>query len=87
MSRLHATSLSACSIVASNQRSLSRSRLQLVLPIFGSEGEGLLRLEANQDEIERLELEAEGRVIDVRLGRPDDAVDVDVYTFPNSEGQ
>ena len=65
----------------------SRSRLQLVLPIFGSEGEGLLRLEANQDEIERLELEAEGRVIDVRLGRPGEAVDVDVYTFPNSEGQ
>lgn len=60
---------------------ITRSRLQLGIPIEGSFGSGRIRLVANQDEIEILELDVEGRVIDVRLDkdrRSDGFVDVDV---------
>ena len=47
---------------------VSKSRLQLGIPIRGSRGEGQVRLLADDRGIMRLEVGANGRVIDVNLG-------------------
>ena len=46
-----------------------RNRLELVIPVTGSEGEGRVRLLAEQDGISLLEVNVGGRIIDVRVGK------------------
>ena len=61
---------------------VTRSRLQLIIPISGSVATGRVRLVADQDGITLLEVEVGGRVVKVPLDngrrRMDDAMDADV---------
>eukprot|EP00584_Thalassiosira_punctigera_P020437 CAMPEP_0172554782 /NCGR_PEP_ID=MMETSP1067-20121228/56428_1 /TAXON_ID=265564 ORGANISM="Thalassiosira punctigera, Strain Tpunct2005C2" /NCGR_SAMPLE_ID=MMETSP1067 /ASSEMBLY_ACC=CAM_ASM_000444 /LENGTH=569 /DNA_ID=CAMNT_0013343223 /DNA_START=15 /DNA_END=1724 /DNA_ORIENTATION=+ len=61
---------------------VTRSRLQLVIPISGSKGTGRVRLVANQDTIMLLEVGIGGRVIRVPLDeqrrRSEDVIDANV---------
>lgn len=61
---------------------MTRSRLQLVIPVTGSSGvTGRIRIVANQDGITQLECDVGGRIIDVPLdrnGRPDSVIDASV---------
>jgi len=61
---------------------VTKSRLQLIIPISGSDGTGRLRLLANQDEIVLLEVDVGGRVfgvpLDGRTRRSENVIDADV---------
>ena len=61
---------------------VTKSRLELVIPVSGSENTGRIRLIANQDGIMQMELDVGGRIINVPLdssrGRYDDAIDADI---------
>ena len=63
---------------------VTKSRLQLVNPISGSQATGRIRLVASQDEITLLEVDVGGRVIVVPLDkrrRPDEVIDAQVFIF------
>mmetsp|Transcript_25137 Transcript_25137/g.54190 ORF Transcript_25137/g.54190 Transcript_25137/m.54190 type:complete len:281 (+) Transcript_25137:28-870(+) len=48
---------------------VTKSHLQLGIPVSGSQGTGSIRLLANQDGISQIELDAGGRVIEVSLNK------------------
>jgi hypothetical protein len=48
---------------------MRRNRLEMVIPVTGSEGEGRVRLLAGEDGIFRLEVNVGGRIIDVRVDK------------------
>jgi len=61
---------------------VTKSRLELVVPVSGSENTGRIRLISNQDGIMQMELDVGGRIINVPLDssrrRYDDAIDADI---------
>ena len=60
---------------------MSKSRLELIIPVSGTQNTGRVRLVANQDGIMQLEVDVGGRIINVPLDKrrwDEDVMDADV---------